>query len=392
MQCVRAMPDTRVEVANNLYFSQILQARGFHVEAVGDLSKVEGFTGYNRLLDINSVFSNAPLFYPVDRTDTINLPMKWSNRAPWQVPEKSFNLEAAMSARVRYFAQQDCMINVFWSGGIDSTAIVTAFLKYLDDRSRLRVIYSPWSLYEHPEYIDFLSAFPEVELFDQSGEHYLDLDFDGVFITGNGGDEIHASIDDSFLEKHGCEVLSRTWRDLFYQERRSQEFIEFCEQYFSLSGFEIESVLEARWWFYTACKIDGIHREHVVPFLLSNFSRQPLVQDMHAFFNCQEYEAFIYHNLDLIIQDGKMETWKQHLKDFCYRFDGLTDWWKNIRKFHSVQFADYMQKKIALNDRRYIFVLDNNEIIATPNLPLFSYKEFVAKYGNSLDYLFNQPD
>jgi len=381
-----------VETVNSQYFSRILNYKNLNFKDIGGLRKIQGFTRYNYLIDINSIFSNFPRFFPVDRTKFVNHPLKWSNTHKWVVPTTNCSLETAMLNRVNFFSNLDKKINIFWSGGIDSTTIVTAFLKFINDKSKLRIIYSPWSFYEHPEYLNFLKKFPQVELIDQSGEVYFDINLDGVFISGLSGDEIHASIDESFLEKHGNNVLNKDWRDLFNQENKNDKFIEFCHDFFIHSGADIQTVLDARWLFYTTCKIDSILREHTVPYLLTNKKTKIDLNDIYGFFNFPEYESFIYFNRDKIIPNNDHTQWRQYLKDFCFEFDHLKDWYQDKTKFHSTQIQCYLQKKIVLNNKRYMFILDNNQIIQTSNLPFLSKLEFDNKYNTQLDYLFNAPD
>jgi len=381
----------KIKSSNPRYFQKLLKYKNLDSEKIFNIFKVNGFSQYNFLIDINSIFSTAPNYLPIDRTGVINHPIKWSISNSWNPPTVSITLDNAMQQRVNQLSALNKKINVMWSGGIDSTAIVTAFLKFLDDRSQLRIIYSPWSRYEHPEYFSFLKKFSNVELIDQSGTYYLDLPLDGIFISGTGGDEIHASIDESFFSEYGLPGLQQSWKDLFYKKNKNDRFIDFCSWYFSQSGFDVQTVLEARWWFYAACKIDSMLRQSTIPFLISNKTISMSVSDVHGFFNCPEYEQFIYWNIPLIISKD-YKSWKQFLKDFCYEFDGLSDWHQNKTKFHSVQIGNYTDKKIILNDKRYILILEDNNLIQTPNLPFLSYEEFNNKYGTSLDYLFNVPD
>jgi hypothetical protein len=327
----------------------------------------------------------------VDRTKFVKHPIKWTNKNSWSVPKKSSTLDNVFENRVKFFSSLDKKINIFWSGGIDSTVITTAFLKFFDDYSKLRIIYSPWSCYEHPDYLNFLKKFPSIELVDISGEAYLDLMLDGIFITGVGGDEINASIDESFMLKFGNNVLNKSWKDLFYQENKNDKFIDFCQAYFQNSGLDIKTVLDARWLFYNTCKIDSIFRESTIPFLLSNKSNKVSIEEIYSFFNFFEYEEFVYDNLDLVIPQNNYKQWRDYLKDYCFEFDQIESWHQNKTKFHSLQILIYQNKKIILNDKRYIFILDNNNIIQTPNLPFLSQLEFDQTYNNSLDYLFNEP-
>jgi hypothetical protein len=382
----------QVETVNPHYFQKLLKHKNFQFETVHALTKINGYNSYNSLIDINSIFSTAPNFFPVDRTGSAKNPIKWANIRPWRPPSIRLSIDECMYSIVQRLANNNEKINVFWSGGIDSTTIVNAFLKNLKNKDQLRIVYSPWSYYEHPEYLNFLKKFDQVELIDQSGEQYFDLDLDGIFISGDGGDEIHASIDESFLSQYGYNFLKSSWREFFYQKHPDDKFIDFCEQYFSQAGFEVNNVLEARWFFYATCKIDSIFREHKIPFLTANKNKKISIKNMIGFFNCEEYEQYIYWNINDIMPSTNYTSWKQMLKDFCFNFDGLSDWYQTKSKFHSIQFVQYTQKKIVLNDKRYILILENGELIQTNSLPFFSCQEFKNKYGNSLDYIFNDAD
>jgi hypothetical protein len=377
---------------DNYFFQKLLTFKNIEFENVSGLFKFKNSIDYNFLVDINSVFSNSPRFHPVDRTGTVKMPIQWTPTRPWSVPKTQLTLDEAMCQRVKNLGSLDKKINIFWSGGIDSTAIVTAFLKYHDHHDQIRIVYSPWSRFEHNEYLDFLKKFPAVELVNASDQLYMDLHLDGIIVSGNSGDEAHASIDQSFLDLHGVDSLQQPWVDFFYKNNSNDEFIGFCKRFFSLSGFEITTVLEARWWFYASCKVNSILHNQTIPFSLSNKScRSNInnVKDVYGFFDCDEYESYIYWNISSIMPTHDYASWKQNLKDFCYRFDNLETWYKNKTKYSSRQMTDYQSKKIVMNDSRFIMILDNCEKIQTPSLPFFSKLEFEQAYGNSLDYLFN---
>lgn len=166
---------SQVVVINNRHFDSLMRWRGLTTTNVGALSKVVGFNDHNYLIGINQVFSNMPMWSPVDRTQTIKQPIKYHVPRPWRTPTQSISLNLALESRVRSFVSMNAKINLLWSGGIDSTVAATAFLKHLPDLSQLRIIYSPWSKYEHPNYLDFLKKFPQIELINQSEERYLNL-------------------------------------------------------------------------------------------------------------------------------------------------------------------------------------------------------------------------
>lgn len=373
------------------YFKKLIEFNDLEIiETIGHLSKIQGFDVYNQLIDINSVFSNNPRFDPVDRTGNIQGPVKYYSVRPWQIPIQEILLEDALSQRVQQICSIGSTINILWSGGIDSTAIVTAFLQFATDLKKCRIIYTPWSTYEHPEFFKILKNRKDIELVDISGDFYLLHELDGIFISGNTGDEIHASIDESFIKQYGYDRLFMPWEDLFYAKIPNDRFIEFCKSYFALSGKDIKTVIEARWWFYTSNKLTSILNASDLAFFASGknqFDPKRLI----GFFDCNVYEQFIYFNLDRLMPTSNYSSWRQFLKDFCYKFDHLDEWRMNKTKFNSIQLGIYTRKKITLNDCRYLMILDSGEKITTPHLPFFSRRDWDA-IKNEYQYVFQQPD
>jgi hypothetical protein len=213
---------------------------------------------------------------------------------------------------------------------------------------------------------------------------------DGIFVSGNSSDEIHASLDESFFTQYSYDFLFTSWKDFFYNKFPDSQFIEFCEKHFAASGREIKSILDARWWFYTTTKLTGILYSSNLAFCTAGpeqFDTSKLV----GFFDCNSYEQFIYFNVDKIIQSNNYATWRQFLKDFCCHYDGFEDWRKNKAKFHSGQLPVYTYKKQILNNSRNLMLLDNGERVATPNLPMFSKCEW-NQIKDQYQHVFRQPN
>jgi hypothetical protein len=383
------MLDQSVASINSTYQKKLLQFNHVAHTPVGTLFTVPGYDQHNYLVEINKIFSSDPGFGLADRTKSVSHPVKFYTPRSIGLPLREYSLDKAAELTVQQISKRNCKINIFWSGGIDSTFITTAFLKHHGDHSQLRILYSPWSTYEHPEYIEFLKKFSDVELVDFSGDTYMQIQsLDGCFVTGDGGDESHASLDEKFFDRYGFETLQTSWIDFFKQHNSDSEFIEFCQWYFSLSGIEIKTVLDARWWFYIACKFYGQTFITKWPFLMGgsdNFSPDRLI----SFFDTEFYQSFSYHNIDKIITKDDYKCWKQFLKDYCYEFDHLENWWATHKKLTSTQIFEYSFKKNALLDQRWLMYLNDGTRISTPNLPLFSAREFRDQYGTSLDGLFH---
>lgn len=377
--------DKQLVTWNPDFVSKVLKFQNIDHEAVGSIHKISGFDNYNQLVDINALFSTAPAFAPVDRTaQNFNPFCTWIDRA-WTVPTQTRSLEQALEIRVRDLCQRGEKINLMWSGGIDSTAMVTAFLKHAPDFKQLRILWSPWSTYEHPGYLEFLSKYP-IETMDTSGTVYLDQPLDGIYLTGEGGDELTASIDQSFFEAHQ-HSLHKPWKTWFTQQGATDQLIDWAEENFLQCCRPMETVLHARWWFYAAYKNSSIIRYKMQ--WLFDFPSFELDR-LQGFFNCNEFESWVYWDIESVIPGSEYRHWKQPLKDYCFALDGFGHWRETKTKHGSFQIVSYINKKIALKNQYWIALLSDGSRLSTPSLPFLTQKEW-SHLGDQ-SYLFNHAE
>lgn len=363
---------------NPQYYSKFLKWHGIDFTPVGKLFKIPGFDSHNKLIDLNAVWSTNPRGEPVDRTQTIASPSNYRVLRPWRRPTSCLPLEQVFEHRVKHYCNRPGKINLFWSGGIDSTSMVVGFLNHCNHLDQLRLIYSPYSVYENRPFMDFLlKNFPSLEMLDISGDVYLSTQLDGTVVTGHGADEFTASLDDSFVDKVGIDNLHQPWRDFV-----APELVEFCDEYFALAGRPIETILEARWWYY------AITKSQVFPVNVNSFMNNSTDSVDSGFFNCDEFEDYMYFNTDKLL-GHTYNTYKQFLKQYIYQFDRNRHFLAHGCKVNSLQMPIYQNKMMALQDQYWMFKLDDNSIVRTKNLPFLSQLEFDAEHGNTLNYLFN---
>jgi hypothetical protein len=344
--------------------------------------KIAGFTEYNYLIDINQIFSTLPSGDIVDRTQTVQLPFKMYPGRPWTNPTSNpYTLDQCIQSRVNFLTSNYSKVNIFWSGGIDSTTAVVGFLKHCQDFSKFRIIYTTMSMKENPGFFLKMNTIPDLEMIEFGGDVYLEQNLDGVFVSGDGADDLTASLDLSFYEKVGHDRLNDNWYDLFEEYNPNIDFLDFCQKYFGQSHLPIRTVLEARWWFYVMCKMQKwVSRNSLIL-----KETQPLSID---FFDFYEFETFMYHNLDKIVVGNDYKGYKQILKDYIHNFNQDRKYLLEKEKVGSGQIGVYSKKKLYLQSAHYIMMLDNGTRIRTDNLPLLSELEYRRKFGDSLNYLF----
>ena len=368
-----------LSLINPEYFYRILDWQHKPYELVGSLAKVQGFDHYNNLIDLNSIFSTFPAGDPVDRTETVTGPFAFAVQRPWQTPQVNQTFDEVMAQRVNNYICTGEKLNLCWSGGIDSTCLVAGFLKHTTHLDQLRVLYSPFSVYENQDFFKYLQKnYSALEMLDISGDVYLETVFDGIMINGHGGDEFTASLDETFFDVVGYQGLYQPWQSLI----TNPALQEFCTEYFALAQRPVDTVLEARWWFYAATKSQIFAPRD------SAFATNATTS---AFFNCQEFEDYMWHNIDQVIDNENYASYKQFIKQYIHRFYPNDDYLALARKVNSPQFTWYTRKKTELLGQQWIAYLEDGTAIRTPNLPLFSEREFKNTYGDSLEYLFNNP-
>ena len=368
-----------LSLINPKYFYRILDWQRKPYELVGSLARVQGFDHYNNLIDLNSIFSTFPTGDPVDRTETVTGPFAFAVQRPWQAPQVKQTFDEVMAQRINNYICTGEKLNLCWSGGIDSTCLVAGFLKHTTHLDQLRVLYSPFSVYENREFFEYLKTnYPTLDMLDISGDVYLETTFDGIMINGHGGDEFTASLDESFFDTVGYQGLHKPWRSLI----TDPVLQEFCTEYFALSQRPIDTVLEARWWFYASAKTQ------VFPPRDSVFTT---TASTSAFFDFQGFEDYMWHNIDQVIDHDDYASYKQFMKQYIHRFYPNDTHLKLARKVNSLQFVLYTRKKTELSGQQWIAYLSDGTVVRTPNLPLFSEREFKNTYGDSLEYLFKHP-
>jgi hypothetical protein len=347
----------------------------------GHQQKIKNFDQYNSLLDINLCFSDRPGMDVRDRTKQTKMPFNLSVR-PWIEPVSvSSSIEETFELRVKEISLTSQKINILWSGGIDSTAIVVAFLKHYKSLDQLRIIHSVMSRKENPYFFLLLQQYPQIEIIEMGGDFYMEKTLDGIFVTGGAGDDLLASLDESFFQKLGWVGLNQSWKNFFFKKNKNVEFINYCEEFFSRSKRPIDTVLEARWWFYMICKMHP--QAHSKGVLTSGDALEV------SFFNSQKFDDYIYFNTDKLLPGKTYNSYKKFIKDYILDFDKNNHYNKYKQKENSSQLHLYKIKKNILQNTQPIMYLSDGTCISVDALPFLSQSLYRQKYGDSLNYLFN---
>ncbi|CAB5214558.1 hypothetical protein UFOVP190_164 [uncultured Caudovirales phage] len=346
----------------------------------------DGFTDYNYLVDIDLLLSKEAVGTVFDRLGIIKMPYQITAPRPWTNPVSVPSLEQVFEQRVHYIESLDNTINILYSGGIDSTVAMVAILKH-GNLSKYRVIYTKESIAENPYFYIILQNTPGIELVELTEDMFANNVYDGVFVNGNGGDTLNGQMEYDFFSQVGIDRLTRPWQEYFSIYNNDIKFLNFCEELFSRAFFSVNTLFEARWWYYTIYKSA---KYRAVGWLQPNDTLNNGKPAPVGFFEFYEYEHFNALTLDKIIPTGNYSSYKKLLKDYIFDFDQNVIYRDSKSKEVSSRLSTWWVKHSILQSREYMAILDNGERIATDNMPLITEREYRKKYGNRLDYLFTQ--
>jgi hypothetical protein len=370
------------------YFNKVLAYHGMTFEFAhdhpsiwgGDQLRFPGYNDYNFLSDINSCFSNRPSGLLRDRTGTVKMPFLTESAAPWSVPTNNPDLEHCFCSRVKEIEARHRTVNLLWSGGIDSTAMVVAWLKYTSGNNQVRIFYSIDSIKENVGFFLHLQDQKRFELVEIGGNVFYQNNFDGAEVSGGSGDDVTASLDESFYNAHGWRQLQSSWKDFFWRIKPNDDFIDFCERWFAQSGRDITTVLHARWWFYLN-KMPPANRNRIAV-------KTDLMSE--TFFLDPGFLAHFYHQTESLIPKPSWTSYKISFKKFIFDYFPDQYYFNNKSKENSGGYTIFCNKAALLQKKEEICMLGDGTAIRTNNLPFLSCQEYRQLYSNTLDYLFNQ--
>ena len=314
----------------------------------------------------------------VDRCNNIKFAWNYYNPTPWKIPKyESLNFEETMEFRVRELLSEDSEhYNILYSGGIDSTAVLIAFLKNAE-KDKFSICYSDQSIDEYPDLFQWLknNNYSLVNL-ENLEIHKLS----GKIITGFSADTVWTLINPYILEKN---YLKQHWKTVLQLEGADNALIEFTEKYYSLSGKDSQTFADL----INFCGLNSFWYHGPVAALA--FDKNLRIDQVTAFYYSPEFESWCYYNSVKNIPNN-YTSYKQEAKDYICKFTGHEDYRKYKTKVASRWF--YFNRMVYPNGdhREPNFFIDTNEHrVGNDLLPNCSKDQFFERYGNTYDQCFN---
>lgn len=309
---------------NFLYYNpNILVNQGGHLPGVRRFSQF--FKIYN------------PSVVPVDRTGTIRLPFHTKSLFPMPTlrPIRKTFEEICNERAEELLARADMLglpLNVFYSGGIDSTLLLISLLKNAtpEQRDRLIVLLSEESIRENPLfYQDHIRGKLQVD--SMNSFSYL-LGTDRMFVGGEHNDQLFGSdMMGKLISRFGTSVIQQAYnRDIFetfFTEILNEKegalfYVELFEHLMESSPIEIRTNQDYLWWINFSLKWQTVFMRmicRVTPRNAHRIDSSYISTHYNQFYNTEDFQLWSMNNPDKKIKD-RWNTYKWICKDIIFDY------------------------------------------------------------------------
>jgi hypothetical protein len=288
----------------------------------------------------------------MDRTETIKTGFNFKNNCP--IPDfTGFNkkLDDIIIDRAIDLISKGEIINVFWSGGIDSTTVLVALLKVGIKKDQLRIISRMSCMYEYRKFLfEYILNKLNFHCYDiNTNPFFFSHEFDGILLTGEHGDQLFGSVlAIKICDKYKCKL------DSPYEQYLMPKYHDTFYPIFEKAPIEIKTIQDYYWWLNFVTKWNDV-RYRCNAFTYSEIDRKYI-----AFFDTEDFQKWSMTN-HYIKAKSTIESYKMPLKEFIYSFTNDKDYTINKIKISSVQYRGDLS--LCEYDPDILFINENFNLI-----------------------------
>jgi len=284
---------------------------------------------------------------PIDRTGTVDEPFNFDS-SPFQMPVLTasklkfsdacqMQVEAILNNAQKYGGNK---IIVTWSGGVDSTCVLAAFILHLGEveaARRIIVCMNDYSIAEHPKfYQDYiLRCGFEVISSDGYYETFPKTYANHVIVNGDPGGALDGGSALRLLVMKKDNILGADWKDqirsiypevfniraldnVLSDDRLFEHFLNAIETSAASANFEIKNAFDCMWWYYLNFKWQAMslnfHKTCGTLFA-QNLRSQATWNEMFVpFFASEAFQLWSYSSREVIAKSKMSEQWPKHYK------------------------------------------------------------------------------
>ena len=307
----------------------------------------------------------------VDRTGCIKTPVDTITLPEFAIPEydANFNLNYndCCLTRARELAtlqeRIDCPIRIMYSGGIDSSLILSSFIQSIglsNSAKRIEIVMNYDSVHENPwMWEKFIRPNFKVINSDLHGSFWNQ---DYILVGGEGNDQLLGTdIYMDIVAKYGDGILDKMYtedliRDYFVRrgltETEQDLWIGLFREQSKHCPTPINTIAEYWWWINFSCKWASVY--HRMMFYVqdsSNISSKYLSMYYQQFFNTNYFQQWSLKDRDHKHQ-GNYITYKFHARELIADFMSAPGYLKKI-KYPSLSNVTKFKYACDLIDSNY---------------------------------------
>ena len=273
---------------------------------------------------LNLVRKMVRAFSSVDRTGIFNVVDTLYSEIP-KVKKWNKTFERCCMDRATQLWSLGKPITLFWSGGIDSSAVLISLIETKNNDDVLNIRYTQNSISEFPVMWEKLVKNIDDPIHDKNVlDKKIFKNHDIIKVTGECGDQCFGS--DALHGK--LENIDDDWETIFNWDKNKifgdvDTVYERCEK-FCLSEvlfssveqapFDINTVFDLYWWLNFCFKWHDVDTR-----MIFTFTPSPDWQSTFSFFNNDDFQKWSIVNHDIKHQ-GSWKTYKQPAKDFINKY------------------------------------------------------------------------
>jgi len=250
----------------------------------------------------------------IDRLDIGKYNFGYIIDNPYIFSKVPSNFEIAFDSAIdRLLNLSHRFIFIFWSGGIDSTAVLVGIMKKCD-HSKITIICDNRSQKENPE---FYKKYIEGKIETVTIDQYFGMEIhEDLVLTGVGGDAVFGDVvPAAFNGKIApLKLLPLDWRE-DNPWNLEDDNLEIIEKFCSESDIKIKSIQQLRCWFFQRLSLQGRCFEHDWW-----FDNQKNSKVIHFYNFAEEVARWVLANPDQIIHK-EINSYKWPLKNYIYQYD-----------------------------------------------------------------------
>jgi hypothetical protein len=317
----------------------------------------------------------------LDRTGHIVMPFNTAVPAQLQMPvvdrdfSKSYELCCQEQVQNLMESQDrlDVPIHLLYSGGIDSSLILTSFIKQLglaNTEKRIRIIMSVDSIEENPWMWEKIIRRSDLKIIPGES-HATNWSTNRILVGGEFNDQLMGSdVYKDLVRWKGNEILDKKWNEnLFYEyhlykgltDAHARHWAVLFSNHIASCTLEISTVADAWWWINFSCKWSAVYFR----LLMHVYNNEIINQEYLDQYYCQFYGSPDFQKWSMTNRTHKHKgTWlsyKWHAKQLVCDFLQDNSFMSKVKRGSLWTLLSYKNPAILIDDQyKYHFDIDIN--------------------------------